>query len=109
MEAVGDLLRLWCSQRRPFGVQAATIPRDGLDFRVLLQPGGEALSGSIREQVYDKMQVKVYQDRSIILAFAPSPIIDPQVVNRSGRCFRRLFSDAPENRIITGGDRQSGQ
>jgi hypothetical protein len=60
MEAVGDLLRLRCPQCRPFGIQAATIPRDGHNFRVLLEPGGETLSGSIREQIYDPMQVKVH-------------------------------------------------
>ena len=61
MEAVGDLLRLWRPESRSFGVQAATIPRDGLNFRVLFEPGGETLRGSIREQVYDSMPVKVYQ------------------------------------------------
>jgi hypothetical protein len=62
MEAVGDVLRLRSRERRPFGIQAATVPRDSHNFRVVLEPGGETLGGSIREQVYHSMSVKVYQD-----------------------------------------------
>jgi hypothetical protein len=80
-----------------------------LDFRMILEPGGEAFTGSIREQVYDSMQVEVNQDRSIFLAFPPSPIIDAQVVNWGSRYLRRLLSNAPQNRVITGANGQPCQ
>jgi hypothetical protein len=51
MEAVGDLLRLRRPARRTFSIQPATIPRDGDDFQVLPEPGGEALGAPLREQI----------------------------------------------------------
>jgi len=53
VEAIGDLLRLWCPARRPFGIKPATIPRDGYDLWVLLEPGGEALGATLGEQIDD--------------------------------------------------------
>jgi hypothetical protein len=49
---------------------------------MLLQPFGETLGGPVWEKVHDAVQVQVDQNGSIILAFAPSPIIDAEVVKR---------------------------
>ena len=82
MEPIRHLLRLWCSQRCTFRIQTATIPRDRFDFRMLLQPFGEALGGPVWEKVHDAVQVQVDQNGSILLAFAPGPIVDAEVVKR---------------------------
>jgi hypothetical protein len=51
------------------------------------EPGGEARSGALREQVDDAMQVQIHQDGAVSLPFVPSPIIDPQVANGGHRYF----------------------
>jgi len=81
VKAIGDLLRLRCPERRAFGIDTTTIPRDSHDRRMLLEPFGEALCGSISKKVHDAVQVQIDQNRSIVLTFAPSPIIDAQVAN----------------------------
>jgi hypothetical protein len=47
-----------------------------------LQPFGEALGGPVWEKVHDAVQIQVDQNGSILLAFAPSPIVDAEVVKR---------------------------
>ena len=51
------------------------------------------------------MQVQIDQNRSIFLAFAPSPIVDAQVVNGNARWrLRRFLPNAAQHGVITGGD-----
>lgn len=55
------------------------------------------------------MQVQIDQDRSILLPFAPSPIIDSQVANGERRGhWRRFLPNAAQYRVITGYDGQPG-
>ena len=110
MEAIGYLLRLRCPEHRPFGIKTATISRDRHDFGMVPEPFGEALGGSIREEVHDAVQVQIDQNRSIVLTFAPSPIIDTQVANGGAwRIPQSLLPNAPQNRVIAGGNGQSMQ
>jgi hypothetical protein len=75
-----------------------------------LQPFGEALGGPVWEKVHDAVQVQVDQNGSILLAFAPSPIVDAEVVNGEyGWLPRRFLPDAAQDCIITCSDRQSSQ
>lgn len=48
MESIGNLLCLRCAQGGAFSVQTSAITRDGGDLRMLHEPLGETLSGSIR-------------------------------------------------------------
>ena len=84
-EAVGDLLRLGCPESRPFGIQAATIPRDVRDFGMLLQPGRETLSGSIRQEVYHLVQVQIH------------PIVTIELNNQIEEAKRLLLRSARAN------------
>ena len=81
VEAICYLLSVRRSERRAVRIETATISRNRHDFGVLLQPLREALSGSIREEIDDTVQVQIDQNGSIVLAFAPSPIVDAQVAN----------------------------
>jgi hypothetical protein len=108
VKAIGYLLRLRRSQRRAFGIDAATISRNCHDFRMLLEPFGEALGGSIGKKIHDAVQVQIDQNRSVVLAFAPSPIIDAQVANGKDRgLLLGLLPDTAQNGIVAGGDGQS--
>ena len=48
MESVGNLLRLWGSQRSALGVKTTAVPSDCHDFGMLLEPFGKTLGGPIR-------------------------------------------------------------
>src|SRR5450755_2507232 len=110
MEPVGYLLRLRCSERRALGIKTATVARDRHDFGMLLKPFREALGGPLRKEIDDAAQVQIDQNRSVVLAFTPSPIVDAQVANREcGWGLRRGLANAVQNGVITGGDGQPGE
>src|SRR4051794_27315105 len=73
MKAIGYLLRLRCSERRSFGIKAATISRNRHDFGMVFEPFREAVSGPVRKEIDNVAEVHIDQNRSILLAFAPSP------------------------------------
>ena len=106
MEPIGYLLRLRRSQCCAFGIQTATITRDRDDFGMLSEPCGEALGGPVRKKVHDAVQVQINQNGSIVLAFAPGPIVDAEVVN--GKCGwlpHRFLPNTAQNGVITGSNR----
>src|SRR4051794_11678791 len=108
MKAIGYLLRLRCPKRCAFGIDTAPIPRDRHDFGMPLEPFGKARGGSIRKKVHDAVQVQVDEDRSIVLALAPSPIINAEVANgRDAYFLQRLLANAAQDSIVAGGDGQS--
>jgi hypothetical protein len=59
VKAIGYLLRLRRAERRAFGIDATTIPRDRHDSGMLLEPFGEAFGGSIGKKVHDAVQVQI--------------------------------------------------
>jgi hypothetical protein len=108
VKTIGDLLRLWCPEGRTFGIDAATIPRDRHDFRVLPEPFGEAVCISIRKKINNAVRVQVDKNRSILLAFSPSPIVDTQVVNREhGKVLIGFLPHAPQHSVVVGHEGQS--
>jgi len=110
VKAIGYLLRLRRSQCCAFGIDAATVPRNRHDFRMLLEPCGEALGGSIGKKVHDTMQVQIDQNCSVVLAFAPGPIIHAQVANGKDRgLLLGLLLDTAQNGIIADSDGQPVQ
>ena len=94
VKTIGDPLRLRRPERRALGIDATPIPGDRHDFRMVPEPFGEAVSGSIRQKINNAVRVQIDQNRSILLAFAPSPIIKSQVLHGKGGCFRRIFPNA---------------
>jgi hypothetical protein len=99
VKPIGDLLLLRCAQGCPFGIQAAAITGDRYDFRMPLEPFRKALGGSVRQKLHHLVQVQIDQNRSVILAFAPGPVIDTQVclasITFSGQ--RQLFFPISDN------------
>src|SRR5882724_4561233 len=108
MKPIRDLLCLGRAERGAFGVKTAPIARDRHDFGMLLKPFGKALGGPIRQKLYYTVQVQIHQDRSILLPFAPSPIVNSQVANgRSGGGLCRLLPNAAQYGVITCRDGQT--
>ena len=105
MEAIGYLLRLRCAERRPFRLETTTISRNRHDFGMVAEPFRETVRGPVREEVDNVAEFHIDQNRSILLTFAPSPIIDTQVPNGAARQLpHRLLLNAPQNRVVAGGD-----
>ena len=104
MKAIGYLLRLRRSQCCAFGIDAATVPRNRHDFRMLLEPFREALGGSIGKKVHDTMQVQIDQNCSVVLAFAPGPIIHAQVANGKDRGLLLGLSLEQTEKIVQAND-----
>jgi hypothetical protein len=105
MEAISYLLRLRCAERRSFGIKTATISRNRHDFGMMSEPFREAVRGPVREEVDNVAEFHIDQNRSILLAFAPSPIIDTQVPKGAPRRIpHRLLPNASQNRVIAGGN-----
>jgi hypothetical protein len=108
VKAICDLLGLGRSQRCALGIEAAPIAGDRRDFRMALEPLREAFRHTIRQELDNPVEVQIHQDRSVVLAFAPRPIVDSQVAYRD-RDLRRFLSDPAQNRVIAGGDCQSSE
>ena len=105
MESIGYLLRLRCAERRPFGIKTATISRNRHDFGMVSEPFRETVRGPVGKEVDNVAEFHIDKNRSILLTFAPSPIIDTQVPNGAARQLAdRLLSNAPQNRVIAGGN-----
>ena len=105
MEAVGYLLRLRSAERRPFGIKTTTISRNRHDFGMMSEPFRKAVRGPVREKVDNVAEFHIDQNRSVLLAFAPSPVIDTQVPNGAPRRIpHRLLPNASQNSVIAGGN-----
>ena len=105
MEPIGYLVRLRRSQCCAFGIQTASVTRDRDDFGMLSEPCGEAFGRPVRNEIDDASEVEINQNCSKVLAFAPSPIVDAQVVNgKRGWRLHRWLANTAQNGVITGGD-----
>ena len=105
MEPIGYLLGLRRSQRCAFGIQTTSITRDRDNFGVLSEPCREALGRPVRNEIDDASEVEINLNSSKVLAFAPSPIVDAQVMNGKRRWrLHRWLTNTAQNGVITGGD-----
>ena len=102
VKPIGDLLALRGANRCPFGIEAAAVTGDRCNLRMLLEPFGKALRRPIWQQVHHAVQVQVDHDCSVLLAFAPSPVIDTQVTNGQTILMYRFLLDAAEDGVVAG-------
>ncbi len=96
MEAVRDLNGIRGALPRALGVGAAAVAGNDLDAGMLLQPGGQGLSLTVREQVDHAAAFQVHQDRPILLAFALRPVVHPEHAGRPSVARRGLLQPAQE-------------
>src|SRR4051812_50106618 len=98
MPPVGDLNGLRRSLAGALGVGAGPIADDDLDRRMVLEPRGQGLGRAIGQQVDAAPALEITQDRAVVAALAPSPVIDPEHPRRERRA-----GDGPPGGAPTGG------
>ena len=92
MKAIGDLLRLRCTQPCAFGIGTRTVAANDLDAGVCGESIDQRLALSICQQIDDLMCFQVAENSSVCMALAFRPIIDPQYARRRW-CFRGSMSN----------------
>jgi hypothetical protein len=75
MKTVGDLDRRGCALVRAIGVSFRVIPRNHLHPRMLLEPLGQGLGGTIWEESDRLAALQINEYRAIALAFPPREIV----------------------------------
>src|SRR5437763_7137635 len=79
MEAIGDLNGFRRAARGALGIEARSISTDHHDSGMRLQPSGQAICGTIGQQINRNMLVEVrprWCRTFDPLTFAPRPIVD---------------------------------
>ena len=76
MKTVGDLPRLRRSPAGPLGIEAAAIPADDLDFRMLAQPTSGRLRRTVRQNVDNLAPLQINHDCAIAAPLSPAPVVD---------------------------------
>lgn len=76
MKPIGDLLGLRCAFTSRLRVQAAAVPADNFDGRMVTQPLGSTLDAPIVQDVDDRPALEVDHDGSVARRSPPTPIID---------------------------------
>ena len=76
MKAIGDLPCLGRSLTRAVSIKAGAVSVDDVDFRMTGKPPGSHNDGSVRQHIENLPPLQVHQDRSVIHAFLPAPVID---------------------------------
>jgi hypothetical protein len=105
MPPVGDLNGLRRSLAGSLGVGAGTIADDDLDRRMVLEPRGQGLGRAIGQQVDPAPALEITEDRAVVAALAPSPVIDPEHTRRERRLEIGLADAAQQGRRT---DRHAG-
>jgi hypothetical protein len=101
MKAVGNLEGVGRAQPSALSITAATIPTDDLNTRVLAQPTGKGLGGTIWQEVDGLVSLQVHQDGAIAGAAPERKVIDPKHP-WGGRAGHRGTPDEAQEGIRTG-------
>ena len=93
MPAVSDLNRLGSAHGRPTRILARAVAGDHLDRAALLEPGGQAFGGALRQQVGDPPGLQIDQDGAVGVTL-PAPSRRRRARGASGS--RAAASRAPD-------------
>jgi len=101
MKTISNLNGVRSAGIRPFGIQATSISCDDFQTRLLLQPAPQFICRTSWKKVYDSMTIQINQNRSVVLALLPRPIIDSEMPNRLiDQCRVEGFSDRTQHAIV---------
>ena len=101
MKAVSDLPRLRRPPEGSLSIEAAAIPADDLDFRMLAQPTGGRLRRAVRQHVDNLAPLQVDNDRAIAGPLSPVPIVDADNPHcRALAAIGRVTLEVSQNGIV---------
>jgi hypothetical protein len=101
MKAVSDLPRLRRPPAGSLSIEAAAIPADDLDFRMLAQPTGGRLRRALRQHVDNLAPLQIDHDRSIAGPLSPTPIVDADNLHcRARAAIGRVALEVSQNGIV---------
>ena len=101
MKAIGDLPRLRRALTRGLRIEASAVAADHLHFRMLLEPVGRGRRRTIPQQVHYLTALQVHDDRAVVGALPPRPIINASHMNRAviGPSSGMLLQAAQDRRV----------
>jgi hypothetical protein len=106
--AVCHVRRAGSALRQPFPVDVRTVSARHLHLRsagVALEPGHEALLGTLRQQIHDLMALEIDEDSSIRTALLESEVVHAENPDLTHLRQRRGF-DPPQKCVTSGDDTQ---
>lgn len=76
MKPIGDLLGLRCAFADGLRIQAAAVPTDDLDRRMVLKPLGGTLDAAVVQNIDNRAALEINHDGSVARRAPPAPVID---------------------------------
>src|SRR5436305_2259493 len=95
MPAIRRLPSLRCPETGSFGIGSRPVAADDLHPRMRLEPGGESLGGTDRQQIDHAMRFQVHQNGAVAMPPFPGPVIHPEHT-RGGPTWYRTLPHAPQ-------------
>src|SRR3954465_9348197 len=80
------------------GVGAGPIADDDLDRRMVLEPRGQGLGRAVGQQVDAAPALEITEDRAVVAALAPRPVIDAEATGGERRIEIGLADAAQQGR-----------
>ena len=101
MKAIGDLLRLRRALTRGLGIEASAVAADHLHVGMVLEPVGGGPSRTIRQHVHHHTTLQVHNDRAVIRALPPRPVVNTSDMDRAiaGRIAGLLLQAGQDRRV----------
>src|SRR6202453_4409496 len=84
MKTGGDLLGLRWSLPRGLGIEAGTVPADHDHVWVIPEPIGHGRRRTIRQHVHHRTALQIHDDRAVLVALPPRPVVDASHTDRGG-------------------------
>ena len=85
MPAVQDLGGIRCASGGSVGIGAGAVADNGRDTGMLHQPRRQSVGTAVRQQVDNPSALEIAQDRAVVMALAPCPIIHAEHPDRWDR------------------------
>jgi hypothetical protein len=100
MEAVSDLHGIWSAACRAIRIEIAPVPGDYPDTGSCIQPRGDGIGGTIRQEINSSVPFEVAQDGAIAPPFRPGLVIYTEHL-RSDSDRERHGAHEAQQRIVT--------
>src|SRR5208337_3546241 len=68
---------------RSVRIEASTVAADHLHFRMILEPTGRGRRRTIRQQIHHLTTLQIHDDRAVVGALPPRPVINASHMDRA--------------------------